>query len=154
MKYLIAISFTLVIAAFAIGDTCESSKGNFCNVRVVKVYDGDTITVNIKDLPSVFGSKISVRIRGIDTAEIRGRNHCEKTAARTARKLVENLVKNGKTIHLLKVERDKYFRLLADVSIDGKMVRDVLLKNRLAVAYEGKSKERVDWCKRIPASKE
>ena len=47
---------------------------------------------------------------------------------------------------------DKYFRILADVKIDGKDVADTLIKNNLAYAYEGKTKEKVNWCKRAVAS--
>lgn len=152
MRFLLVLIFTLSTSVSA--EVCQPSSKNFCDVKVTKIYDGDTITVNLKDLPPVFGKKISVRIRGIDTAEVRGKGQCEKAAARTARRLVENLVKNGKSIDLINVERDKYFRLLADVLVDGKMVKDILIKNRLAVSYHGKTKMKVDWCKRVPASED
>lgn len=146
-------SFIFTFAVNAEATYCKSSDNNFCNVKVGKVYDGDTITVDLPNIPPVFGRAIGVRILGIDTAEIRGKSECEKQAARTARKLVENLIKNAKQVDILNVQRDKYFRILGDVSIDGKLVKEILIKNKLAVLYFGKTKEKINWCERLPASK-
>ena len=63
-------------------------------------------------------------------------------------RLVENLMKTGKTIELRNVDRDKYFRILADVWVDDKSVADILIKNRVAYAYDGGRKPAsMNWCK-------
>ena len=51
--------------------------------RVIKVYDGDTITIASK-LPFVESPlyRLSVRLNGIDTPEIKGKTEDEKTAAK------------------------------------------------------------------------
>lgn len=153
MRTLIFVgSFILAFAVHAEDTHCKTSDNNFCNVKVSKIYDGDTITVDLPNVPPVFGKAIGVRILGIDTAEIRGKSECEKRAARTARKLVENLIKSAKQVDILNVQRDKYFRILGDVSIDGKLVKETLLKNNLAVSYFGKTKEKINWCQRVPAN--
>lgn len=38
---------------------------------VVSVYDGDTMTVTIPDVPPLLGENIPVRVRGIDTPEMK-----------------------------------------------------------------------------------
>ncbi|MCB0347640.1 MAG: thermonuclease family protein [Bdellovibrionales bacterium] len=145
----------LLILQFALAISCDHDAHNFRCVKVIKNYDGDTITVNIPKIHPLLGEKVSVRVRGIDTAEVKGKAPCEKDAARTARNLVGSLTKNAKTVDLLNVERDKYFRILADVMVDGKSIKDILLKNQLAVVYDGGTKAKVNWCEylRKPASK-
>lgn len=48
---------------------------------MVSVYDGDTFKVNIDDYPAIVGEAISIRIRGIDAPEIRGKCLSEKVKA-------------------------------------------------------------------------
>ena len=53
--------------------------------RVIKVYDGDTITIASK-VPGLKNSpiyKFSVRLNGIDTPEIKGKNEDEKAKSYT-----------------------------------------------------------------------
>jgi micrococcal nuclease len=144
----------LFLLHFALASSCVHDNTNFRCVKVLKNYDGDTITVNIPGVHPLLGEKVSVRIRGIDTAEVKGKAPCEKDAARVARNLVESLTKNAKVVHLENIERDKYFRVLADVVADGKSIKDILIKNQLAVNYEGGTKQKVNWCEslRKPAS--
>ena len=133
--------------------SCDHDDTTFRCVSYVRNYDADTITVNIKNVPRIIGKNISVRVRHIDSPEMRTHNACEKEAARTAKKLIENLLKNAKRIDLENVDKDKYFRLLADVKVDGQDLKQVLLKNHLAYPYEGDTKKKWDWCQRWPASK-
>lgn len=141
-----------VMSAHA-SEVCNHDAKTFRCVKYIKNYDADTITFNIPNVHPIIGDKISVRVRHIDTPEIKGKLPCEKEAARTAKRLIENLLKSSKRIDLENVDKDKYFRLLADVVVDGKPIKDTLLKNNLAYAYEGKTKQKIDWCKRVPASK-
>jgi endonuclease YncB( thermonuclease family) len=62
-----------------------------------------------------------------------------------AREFVRKMV-TGKKIVLKNVWRDKYFRLLATVEVDGKSVGDELIKAGLAVKYDGLNKLHVKWC--------
>ncbi|NUN05875.1 MAG: thermonuclease family protein [Bdellovibrio sp.] len=142
------------VAAVANTDCAHDDKTFRC-VEVLKNYDGDTLTVNIPNVPALIGKKISVRVHGIDTPEVKTKNQCEKEAGRMARNLVTSTLKNAKSIELHNVQRDKYFRILADVMVDGRSLKDVLLKNNLAYAYDGGTKQHPDWCKslRQPASK-
>ena len=135
--------------------TCDHDENNFRCVKYIKNYDGDTITFNIPGLHSLIGKKIKIRLSGVDTPEINTKDKCEKEKGQIAKRLVENLFKNSKRIDLENVKRGKYFRMVADVIIDGKSLTAYLLKNNLGYAYSGKKKRKIDWCnfKRGVASK-
>lgn len=129
---------------------CPHGTDRFNCVKFVKNYDGDTITVDIPGVHTFFGNNISVRVRGIDTPEIKGKTGCEKDWGRTAKKLVQSELKNAKRIDLqinYKNRLDKYGRLLANVIYDKKNLADVLVKNHMAVPYDGGTKPKVDWCR-------
>jgi len=107
---------------------------------VVKVYDGDTITVRIPDFPPILGQNIGVRVYGIDTREL-------KTGATAAKTFVETQLPIGSKVFLVGMQRDKYFRILSSVHYNcdelGPKCLDlgsVLIKNRLAVPYFGGKK--------------
>ena len=53
----------------------------------------------------------------------------------------------------VKTEKDKYFRILADVKVDGRDLKEILLKNDLAYEYDGGTKKQKNWCNRGIASK-
>lgn len=141
-----------ISAGLHAADVCTHDAKTFRCVKYVRNYDADTITFNIPNVHPLIGEKISVRVRHVDTPEIKGKLPCEKEAARTAKRLIENMLKNAKRIDLENIDKDKYFRILADVVVDGKPIKDILLKNNLAYAYEGKTKQKIDWCQRAPAN--
>lgn len=109
--------------------------------EVVKVYDGDTITVNISAFPDILGNSISVRIYGIDTPEMYGVTVTERMLARVARDFVKNELDKAKFIVLKDLKRDKYFRLLAVVLVDGEDLGKKLIDKGLAKEYFGGTKE-------------
>lgn len=124
----------------------DKTYGNFNNVKYVRNYDGDTVKVNIPEIPRLFGEEISVRIRGIDTPEIKGKTPCEKELALKAKAFVGNSLKQAIQIDLLETARDKYFRILSNISYDNKDLSIELVANHLAVPYDGGTKPNVDWC--------
>ena len=115
--------------------------GNVENVKVISVYDGDTLKCTIQDYPDIVGKKIGVRIYGIDTPEIRGKSKEEKELAIKARDFVKDRFKNAKKIELRNMRRGKYFRILADVYVDGVSIGGLLIKEGLARPYFGGTKE-------------
>ena len=115
------------------------------NVQYVRAYDADTITVNIPQVHPLLGHNIGVRIMGIDAPEIRGKCLIEKEKALIARDYVRQIMKNAKNIDLIDVGRDRYFRILARVQVDGIDLGNILVRKGYAVFYDGKSK-RKDWC--------
>jgi endonuclease YncB( thermonuclease family) len=108
--------------------------------KVVKVYDGDTITVASK-LPHMEEPvyRFSVRLSGIDTPEINGKTDIEKEMAIIARDTLHNLI-FGKMVYFKNVSTEKYGRILADVYCDNLHINSWMLKNNFAVPYFGGSK--------------
>ena len=123
---------------------------NFENVKVISVYDGDTFKVNLPCEQDLFCKEISVRVNGIDTPEMKAKNSCEKQKAVEAQILARNILNKGPVI-LKNCKRDKYFRMLCDVSVLGQNqgydLSEELLQAGLAVSYHGEAKANVDWCK-------
>jgi endonuclease YncB( thermonuclease family) len=119
---------------------------NFKNVKFVKNYDGDSITFNIPDTPAIVGKNIVVRLRGIDTPELKKKTcPAAKEKARQAKELVHLLLIDAQVINLHNLARGKYFRILADVEFDGQDLATALLNQNLAVKYSGGKKES-HWC--------
>jgi endonuclease YncB( thermonuclease family) len=111
--------------------------------RVIKVYDGDTITIASK-LPFKKDSSIyrfSVRLNGIDTPEMKGKgiNEDEKQSAHDAQKFVSDLILN-KYVVLKNIKNEKYGRILADVYINNTHLNELLIRERYAVPYKGDTK--------------
>lgn len=110
--------------------------------KVIKVYDGDTITIASKipntDLPMY---RFSVRLSGIDSPEIKGQTEKEKMLAKDSRDALHKLI-YGKIIHLQNVSIEKYGRLLADIYLDNLHINNWMLENNYAVPYDGGKKIR------------
>lgn len=115
---------------------------------VVSVYDGDTLRVNLDCDAPLFCDNMPIRVRGIDAPEIRGKCEAEKQKAIQARNvlraLIEQATKEGRTVVLHEPERGKYFRLVADVTINGASVAQALINQGLARPYDGGKRE--GWC--------
>jgi len=108
--------------------------------QVIKVYDGDTITIASKlpfDASPLY--RLSVRLNGIDTPEIKGKTADEKQAAREARDALAGLIMN-KVVRLENIQSEKYGRILANVYIGELHINKWLIDNRYAVAYDGGTK--------------
>ena len=119
----------------------------FLDVKYVDAHDGDTLTVNIEGLPDIFGKNIPVRIAHVDAPEIKSVRRCENRSAIAARDAIIKILKNAKKIDLFNARREKYFRVLADVRVDGKIdIGSFLLTNKLAYPYEGNTKKIINWC--------
>lgn len=105
--------------------------------KVVKVYDGDTITVASKmpwDNSPYY--RFSVRLNGIDCPEMRSKDENETTCAKKARDLLSEKILH-KIVTLENVDTEKYGRVLADVMYNNESVTKCLLDSNLAVEYHG-----------------
>lgn len=105
---------------------------------VVKVYDGDTITIAtrlpIENDDTIY--KFSVRLRKIDSPELRTKNIEEKEMAIISRDALSEIILH-KFVTLENVDLEKYGRVLADVIHNGVSMSEWMLKNKLAVPYDG-----------------
>lgn len=114
---------------------------------ITRVIDGDTVEIKASFLPAPLKPVLSVRIYGVDTPEKGFRAECpseaEKGEQATAftKKLVENSTKQTIVI----ISWDKYGgRVLGDVYLDGKSLRQSLMDSGFAREYHGEKKQ--SWC--------
>ena len=112
--------------------------------KVMSVYDGDTIRVNIDSFPDIIGKNIRIRLKGIDTPEIKGKCQKEIDLAIMARDYLRNAINQSSHIELKNIERGKYFRIVGELYIDGENISKGLLKEKLAYIYHGGKKR--NWC--------
>ena len=122
----------------------KTFKPNVLYGKVVKVYDGDTITVASR--MGRFGKlwRWSVRLNGIDCPEMRTKNVNEKHIAKIAQKTLEDRIL-GKMVTLKDVTFEKYGRLLCQVYHKDVCLNEWMIGKNLAVKYGGGTKEIVDW---------
>ncbi len=107
---------------------------------VVRVIEGDSLVVNVPSFPPIVGHEIAVRIAGCDTPELRDWRPEVRDLAQRAKALTAELAPIGSRVWLRDIRRDKYFRLLARVRTDSGDIGGILLRQGLAVPYEGGKK--------------
>ena len=108
-----------------------------------RVIDGDTIVI-INPKPPADLLQKSHKLAGIDAPEKASK--CKKASdlAYKAKAFVTDFVKGG--VKIVYIELDKYGRYLVNVDKNGINLADELVKNGLAVYYDGGTKTK-DWCK-------
>ena len=111
---------------------------------VTDAYDGDTITVEAAVWPDLDWTG-NVRVRGVDTPEIRGQCEQEKQLALLARDYVRDLL-TDESVVLTEIENEKYGgRVLASVLLEnGESLAELLIAGGYGRAYGGG--ERQGWC--------
>jgi len=114
----------------------------FENVSIASVYDGDTFKINLNCSLAVYCEKVPVRVRGVDTAEIKGKTEREKKKAQEAKAFTKEFLAQ-EPVSLSNCGRDKYFRLLCDVKNgQGKDLASELIKRDLGYSYQGGTKSK------------
>jgi len=142
------LRFAIAVAAGLLALPCSAAETY--RATVVKVIDGDTITVLVADWPKPF-RPVNVRVAGIDAPESRKRDAksaIEQMRGRYATALVRRLLPKGAAITLEPgPHHDKYGRLAMSVTLpDGRDLGTVLLDLDLAVPYSG-GRKRFNWCR-------
>jgi endonuclease YncB( thermonuclease family) len=138
------------ISSYLIGDNNEPSAVTPKDIftlspdQIVEVYDGDTFKIDLPSQHPLFGDDISVRVFGIDTPEMRGTSDEVKALAYKAKNRTQEMLSEAKTIELKNPQRDKYFRVLAEVWIDGESLGEKLKSDGLAKDYDGEG-ARPEW---------
>lgn len=112
--------------------------------RLVEITDGDSFKAIAKVWPGMEIS-ITVRLRGVDAPELRGKCIRERQLALRARRRLEELLGAG-SMRLVNIAGGKYYgRVLADVLLaDGRDISVILVTGGLAVPYDGG--KRRQWC--------
>jgi len=122
-----------------------NSFGDYQGAIYLQNYDSDTIRFDLPKYPPIAGDDIRVRVNGIDTPEIKGKCEKEKYDAQQAKEMVADILKDAEQIALKNMERGKYFRIAADVIVDGENLADMLIEAGMAIRYDG-GKKTHKWC--------
>lgn len=138
-------SLMVLTLILSLSTTARSNNyGNAIILEVTSIYDADTFRADIEGYPAIVGDRMSIRINGIDAPELRGKCEKEKRLARKAKQFTVEHLRSAKNITLKNIKRGKYFRLIADVYIDGLDLGKLLIKNNHAVKYDGGTRQ--EWC--------
>jgi len=140
----IIVLFLSLLLCNALHSYAESY-GDYQGAIYLQNYDGDTIRFDLPKYPPIAGNDIRVRVNGIDTPKIKGKCEKEKYDAQQAKEMVADILKDAEQITLKNMERGKYFRIAADVYVDGQNLADVLIEAGLAIHYDG-GKKIHNWC--------
>ena len=103
-------------------------------------YDGDTFKL-LLDLGYSVHRKVTVRLIGVDTPELRGGTVETKTLARAARDRARYLVGNADKLDFISFGIGKYGRALGDIICDDVSLVETLINERYGVPYEGGSRK-------------
>ena len=117
--------------------------------KVIRVYDGDTFTADAQPWPGIT-IRVSVRLDGVDTPEIRGQCEKEKRLAIEAREELKTALGGiGKMVVLEEMKRGKYSgRVIARViNSNGKNVSDSMIQTGHGRKYSGG--DRQSWCSKF-----
>lgn len=129
----------VLIFTFQVSIMATDTSQNFNKVSLVSVYDGDTIRVHLACKYGVFCKTIPIRVRGVDCPEIRGGSAETAALAKKAKAFTKEFLSSGKIL-LRNCGRDKYFRLLCDVKVNGQSLGEELIKAGHAIPYDGGTK--------------
>lgn len=113
---------------------------------VIRVIDGDTLLVSARPWPQQ-SVEVYVRLRGIDTPELKSKCARGQEAAEAAKQLLEQLASGSSTVKLSRISADKYFgRIVADVALeDGRDPAREMMAAGLAASYSGHGRKN-DLC--------
>lgn len=138
---------TAIFLIFLYLTTPNANAQNYI-VKVDRVIDGDTFVINTQhESPMIQELGLHIRVKGLDTPEIKGKCEKEKELAKTAKEFVADLLEENYVI-LSDIEWDKFKgRIVADVFMaDHQNLTNILISKKLGVSYFGEKKTK-DWCK-------
>lgn len=113
---------------------------------ITRVLDGDTVEVQVDFLPKELGNKLFIRVWGVDTPEKgwRAKSSNEDELGVKASEFTKKAVATAKDIEIHLISWDKFGgRVLGDVILDGKNLRQMLIENGFAREYYGDKKQ--EW---------
>lgn len=112
-----------------------------------RVIDGDTFEIPPQVSMSILSDlNVSVRVRGVDTPEIKGKCFDERRKAEQAKISTKDSLSRARVVEIKNAEWDKYGgRINADVYVDGLSLADILIDRGLGRPYDGGNRR--SWCK-------
>jgi len=125
----------------------QNKTGVTYDVVLTRVIDGDTVAFQANWLPDPLKKELSIRVYGVDTPEKSFRAKCPSEAQRgeAATEFTKKLINQSQKRQIVLMGWDKYGgRVLGDVVLDGKSLRQQLIANGFAREYYGEAK--TSWC--------
>lgn len=132
------------IVAFAQG---KQKEGVIYDAVIIRVIDGDTVAFQAPFLPAPLKQELSIRVFGVDTPEKGFRSQCasEDQRGQAATAFTKAQINASTKRQVILMDWDKYGgRVLGDVVLDGKSLRQMLIVNGFAREYYGEAKQ--SWC--------
>jgi len=114
---------------------------------ITRVIDGDTVAFQAPFLPPPLKQELSIRVFGVDTPEKGFRAKCPQEAQRgeMATAFTKQQIAQSQRRQIVLMDWDKYGgRVLGDVVLDGRSLRQMLIQNGFAREYYGEAK--TSWC--------
>ena len=143
----IAAMIVTVLAMIVSVHAQKQPQGVTYDTQILRVSDGDTIVISARFLPAPLKPELAVRIFGVDTPEKGHRAQCASEAQRgeQASAWTKQLVASGQKFQVTLYGWDKFGgRVLGDILVDGRSVRQGLIAAGLAREYYGEAKQ--SWC--------
>jgi len=125
----------------------KQKEGVTYDAVLTRVIDGDTVAFQANFLPDPLKKELSIRVFGVDTPEKGFRAQCESENARgqAATAFTKAQINSSVKRQVVLMDWDKYGgRVLGDVLLDGKSLRQMLIQNGYAREYYGEAKQ--SWC--------
>lgn len=138
---------TTLLLIFSCAAIAQTKSGVTYDIIITRVVDGDTVAFTANFLPDPLKKELSIRVFGVDTPEKGFRAKCESEAARgqAASEFTKHAVAEAKHTQMILMDWDKYGgRVLGDVLLDGKSLREELISKGFAREYYGEAKQ--SWC--------
>tara|TARA_R110000824_G_scaffold24717_3_gene86716 strand:- start:1538 stop:1864 length:327 start_codon:yes stop_codon:yes gene_type:complete len=101
--------------------------------KIVKVYDGDTVTA-VVDLGFGITNKIKVRLKGINTPELRGDERALGIISRDF--LREKILNKDIVVETFKDKKGKYGRYIGTLWINDENINELLVEQGYAEKKE------------------
>ena len=117
------------------------------DVILTRVIDGDTVAFQANWLPDPLKKELSIRVFGVDTPEKGFRAKCpsEDQRGQAATAFTKQMINASTKRQVVMMDWDKYGgRVLGDVLLDGKSLRQQLIAQGFAREYYGEAK--TPWC--------
>jgi len=143
MKKLFGFLMLVPLLAFA----QKTPQGVTYPADIVRINDGDTVVIAAPFLPAPLKPELAVRIFGVDTPEKGHRAQCAQENARgqAATEFTKSAVANSRQRQVTLYSWDKFGgRVLGDIILDGRSLRQGLIANGFAREYYGEAK--TSWC--------
>ena len=144
MKTLLALLLIVPVLAMA---QAKQRPGVTYDAVITRVIDGDTVAFQADFLPAPLKKELSIRVFGVDTPEKGFRAQCASEAQRgeAASAFTKQAVAASTQRQVILIDWDKYGgRVLGDVLLDGKSLRQMLITKGFAREYYGEAKQ--SWC--------